>query len=208
MYNINEFHPYFLTQHFDVKKYNHRNKKIKKNKLDNNYDKAFFNFLDIIKYKIPINYNKIIERQIKLEICQQMENFKFKTKDKVNENLCYDEHINLFTLSCLCNFFDINIMFVNENVYCILNHNNINNNVYGINKNKDIYNIKNDKLEFIKENYYKIDNITKPIYSITKYKLDELKEIATILHLEYDNKYKKNNIYELIKEHLNNIIFF
>ena len=60
----------------------------------------------------------------------------------------------------------------------------------------------------LSEFIYKIDNITKPIYSITKYKLDELKEIATILHLEYDNKYKKNNIYELIKEHLNNIIFF
>ena len=207
MCSISEFQSYFLTQHFDVKKYNYKHKRIKKNIIDINFDKLFFNFLTIIKYKIPINYNKIIEKQIKLEICQKIEEFKFKLKDKVNENLCYDDTINLYTLSCLCNYYKINMIFINENVYFILNfiEDNVN---YGININKDIYNLKQEKLEHIIENYYKIDNINKPIYSITKYKLDELKDISNILHLEYDNKYKKNDIYELIKQHLNNIIFF
>ena len=49
-----------------------------KNKLSKDFDKLFFNFLVIINYDIPINYNRKEEINIKYIISQNIENLKYK----------------------------------------------------------------------------------------------------------------------------------
>lgn len=184
------------------------NKEIKKNKLDDNFDKLFFNFLIIIGYpELDINYNNNIEKNIKYIFAQNLEKIKFKKMNNVIENLCYEENINLYTLSALCKYNNLNFIYVNENIKYEMFYNEDSNSYYLVNNNKDIKFVKKENLCKICENKYNIQNIEKPINSITYYKLDELTDIYNIL-INNDNnvKYKKKEIYEIIKKNIYSLI--
>lgn len=177
----------------------------KKNNLSYDFDKLFFNFLIIIKYNIPFNYNKHIEKNIKYEIAHDMEKFKFKLKNKIIENLCYEDNINLYTLFGLSTFFNKNLLFFKECIYfkMFTNHSNV---FYLINENKDIFQIKEDKKNLILEENYELTDINKPIYSITHYKVYDLELICDKIKIKLNEKYKKKELYEFIKNYLINII--
>ena len=200
--NLDNYQIYFLNK--ENKKI-HNNKINKKNNLSNDFDKLFFNFLIIIKYNIPFDYNRYIEKNIKIEIAHKMENFKFKLKNRIIENLSFDNNINLFTLYGLSIFFNLNLLFFKENIYFkMFSHKS--DNYYIVNDLKDIYSVKENRINKIIEDYYEITDINKPIYSITYYKVEELQNISNKLNLIMNQKYKKKEIYYFIKNYLTNII--
>tara|TARA_B110000285_G_scaffold137144_1_gene153612 strand:+ start:161 stop:721 length:561 start_codon:yes stop_codon:yes gene_type:complete len=184
------------------------NREKKKSKLDNNFDKLFFNFLIIIEYpELDINYNNNIEKNIKYNFAQNLENIKFKKMNNVVENLCFEENINLYTLSALCKYYNLNFIYINENIKFEMFYNESGNSYYLVNNSKDIKFVKKENLSKICENKYDIKNIEKPINSITYYKLDELTEIYNKINNDYsDIKYKKKEMYEIIKKNIYSLI--
>ena len=184
------------------RKYKYETKK----KLNNNYDKLFFNFLCIISpEKLTCKYNRIDEKNIKYEISHKMIDFKYKQIENVINNLCYEVDINLYTLSALASFNNVNLIYSNNNIYSVLSDNS-DKSFFLVNTNKDIYQICEDKLDKIKSTCYNVENILKPMYSMSYYKLDDLKEMIDKMkiELETDKKYKKQELYNKIKQQLNN----
>ena len=206
MIKLNEYYLHFLSGR--NKNMFEKFKSEKTKKLNNNYDKLFFNFLAIVSPdKLNYKYNNCVENQIKYEISQKISEIKFKQVDKVINNLCYEEKINLYSLSCLSFFYNLNMIYNKNNIYCILNNSINNNSLYLlVNGNSDIYYINEDKLDKIKNSCYEIKNLLKPIYSITNYKINELKEIIAEMKIELDEdkKYKKKELYDKIIQQLNN----
>jgi hypothetical protein len=203
MYSIDNYRNHFLNKKFDYK-YTHSNKSIK-NKLSNNFDKLFFNFLNIINYNIPYNYNKHIETTIKYDISKTLENAKLKKKETIVNNLSIENEINLFTLFELSNVYNINLIYFNESIYHLSINDENNNKFYMVNSDKDIYHVKYEKIEKIIETCLEIKNIYKPFYSLSHYKLEELKKYIDILkiNLSTDKKYKKIDYYNIFVNHIN-----
>lgn len=184
-----------------------KRKKKKKNELNNNYDKLFFNFLLIVKIEaLTLDYNKNSETKLKYEIAQQMENMKFKKIEEVINNLCYDDNINLNTLSAMCCFFSKPMFYFSQNVFLALNNEESNSEMaYLVKKNLSIVYVKKETIKELRSNSFEINNINKIFYSITHYKLDELKNIASIIGITTEGK--KKDIYDKITQHLSNAIF-
>ena len=207
---IEDYQPHFLYSHFSFPSHE-RKPKIKKNKLLNDFDKLFFNFLIIIKYQIPLIYNRHEEKNIKLNIAQNMESFKYKHKDAIINHLCYEEDIDLKVLDCLAAYFKINIIYYYGNVMLKMLHGE-QENMFWLNEKKDIFTLKRDKYEDwiqMSSMYYEINDIYKPLYSVSHYKADELKIIAYKMNImkESDKKILKKDYYEMIEKYIQTILF-
>ena len=184
-------------------------RKNKKTKLNNNYDKLFFNFLLLVKIgSLTLDYNKNAEIKLKYEFAQKMENMKFKKLENVINNLCYEENINLKTLSALCCLFSKNMIYSSQNIFVVLNTANKevkNEFLYLVKQDLSIVCVKEEKIKHLQETCFEIQNLDKTLYSMSHYKLDELKDIASTIGLNVDGK--KKDIYEKISQHLTNAIF-
>ena len=90
MNNLQKYHNYFIKNRYDIS--NFRKPKFSKNKKNIIYDKLFFNFLNIIKHTdLTPFYNKNIEKNIKLNISQDLDNYKFKSKEKIIAYRCWKD---------------------------------------------------------------------------------------------------------------------
>ena len=175
--------------------------------LNNDFDKLFFNFLIIIKHSnIDINYNKNIEKTIKYNIAQNLENIKFKKLNNVINNLCYEDDINLYTLSALCKYYNLNFFYINKNIIYNMFYNDETENYYLVNNNKDIKYTKKENFIKMCKDLYNIENIQKPLNSVTYYKLNELEDIYNNLNLENNKNYKKKELYEYIKNYIDSLL--
>lgn len=179
----------------------------KKTKLNNNYDKLFFNFLLIVKMdKLTLDYNKHSETTLKYEIAQQMENMKFKKIEDVINNLCYEDVITMKTLSALATFFSKPMCYYSHNVFVELSECQwASGMVYLVKNDLSIVCVKKETIKELKDKSFEIQNLNKLFYSITHYKLDELKKIASVIGINTDGK--KKEIYDKISQHLSNAIF-
>ena len=65
--------------------------------------------------------------------------------------------------------------------------------------------VKTEKNKELQLKSFKINNVNKVFYSMSHYKLDELKEIAFKIGIEPEGK--KKVIYDKISQHLSNAIF-
>ena len=183
-------------------------KKKKREKLNNNYDKLFFNFLLIVRANtLTLDYNRNTEIKLKYEFAQKMENMKVKKIETVINNLCYEENINLKTLSALCFLFSKTMFYCSQNVFIMLNENKHcdNTKLYLVKNDSSIICVKEDKKKELQETSFEIKNLDKIFYSMTHYKVENLKEIGTLLGLNIDGK--KKDIYEKISQHLTNTTF-
>jgi|TARA_B110000114_G_scaffold175115_1_gene204360 hypothetical protein len=186
---------------------NKKFKKSKRVKLNNNYDKLFFNFLLIVRMEsISLDYNKNVELKLKYEFAQKMENMKFKKIEDVINNLCYDDNINLKTLSALCVLLSKTMFYFSQNVFVMLNQNENTENEksYLVEDDLSIVCVKKEKQKELQDTSFEIHNLEKPFYSMSHYKVDELKEISLIIGLNVEGK--KKDIYEKISQHLSNAI--
>ena len=194
--DIFSLHPYMYNRPFNVNDNVMYKKNIKKKKQDER-DVLFFFVYSKINNKYPdllFNYNNSIEKQEKVKMTEQLDKIKFKNKVKILDNLLYEEKINLRTFGAICNYFDLNIIYINDWVYYKMISNN----------DTDIIFIDKDFHEIESMNYsnlYEINDIEKPLKSISYYKVDELKGICDVLSLTYD-KLKKKEIYDLIYDNL------
>ena len=171
-----------------------------------------------IKYETLYNKNNIIERQIKINYIdiirknkQIVKKYKLDTISNIESNLANDKFINIKTFLTLCAIENINILYINKKTYyeMILNDDDEINILYSID-NKKKYTIKygfekntNNKSNIIKSTLYKIENIDKPIKSISSYTVPCLIDLCKKLAIEITNKenghYKsKKDLYESI----------
>ena len=202
--SLNQYNIYFLKSKYDI--CNKNVYKRKKNDINDDYDKLFFNLLNIIKHsELDLFYNRHKEQNIKLNICGELDNYKFKNKASICEKLSYNKNIDLCVLNILCLFFKLNICYVCENIYIKMFYNTEIDNYYILNKDLSFKMIKYEKLLDIIDNKYEITNINKPINSMSYYKLDELKELCYKLNISIEEKTKKTLLYDIVSKHIWNM---
>tara|TARA_B100000989_G_scaffold225342_2_gene172611 strand:- start:1277 stop:2014 length:738 start_codon:yes stop_codon:yes gene_type:complete len=132
-------------------------------------------------------------------------------KSKVEENLTNDKRINLDTFLFLIAVNEMNLIYINGQTYyeelysdeekiCIIKYEK-EQDKYGL------YDVSKEKLEELKKTRLHILNISKPIKSLSSYRVLELKEICKTLNIDImktETKCKtKKELYQLIQEKIN-----
>jgi len=214
MFCISDYNQFFIKRIFNLPevkldiKNDSNNKKNKKRtmKIDIECDKLFYAiFNKMNSYDVThIEYNKINERQEKIKMAENIEklDIKPKNKEKIIENLMYDNNINMKTFNILCMFYKINVLFIKDNTFVKMFYSDssiltMNENYYFLDTTNDT----NNNIDIT--NKYEI-NLDKPIKCISYYKLNELKEISKQLHLPYEN-FKKQQLYDSIVNIINKL---
>lgn len=154
-------------------------------------------------------YDLIKERKLKYAFSHKMENMKYKKLDTVVNNLCYDNFINLHTLAALSYLFNKSVVFFNNNVFCSLNQTMVNEtHRYMVTADKEIHLMFNEKIVVLQETSFVVEDITKPYYSNSYYKVDDLNNIIKSLNIELGcRKYLKKELYEKMTQYLNKCLF-
>ena len=164
---------------------------------------GFFSFETIKNDFIEINkYKYFYIEQIKKNKKILKDN-KFNIKN-IETNLTNYENMSIVTFSALCYIFEYNFCIFDKKICYNLNIFDNSKNICIIKKkyNYLIY-VKEDINEYIKkniENKYIITNFSKPLRSISSYKVNDLINIAKKLQINTKDK-KKKDIYLLLKNY-------
>lgn len=203
---LTKYHSYFMTNKYDISK--KRKPKFRHYTTVDDYDILFFNLLNITKHEsIDPFYNKNKEKEIKMNIGQKLDTYKFKQKEQIIQSLCYEENITLEVLNVLSMFFMLDIVYIQDMVFVKMLYSNIDKENYIIvNQNCDVYTQKKEKIDKILMNKYEIQNTKKPINSMSYYKIDDLKNIYSEMNIEYDERMKKKDAYEFLKSYFEKTI--
>lgn len=194
---------------------NNNNKSKHNNNNNNNKSKNKINdMLFWTIYKIINNmddedlYEKsnsfVLEKEFKIKCIEDLRKIKSKLKiyklslSEIENQLLNEKTINLTAFLGLAVLFNLNIFYIWDNKYYEFN-------CCGEAKPYLIKNVNNsitvldEPVLFYKENYYEVENIKKPIKSITSYTKEELLLIAKKLNLTINNsKIIKSDIYQQI----------
>lgn len=164
------------------------------------------------KYEMLEHKNILTEKKIKIEYVekirkekQTVKTYKFATLTHIENNLANDNYLDIKTFLTLCAIENLNILFVKNKTYyeLLMNDSNQLHIVYLLQNEKYGYEINTTNAEQIKSTLYKLDNIDKPIKSMTGYKISELVEICEKLAIDIMNKETnkakcKKDLYEAI----------
>jgi len=193
------------------------NNNTNKSKNNNNNNKSKNKINDMLFwtiYKIINNiddedlYEKsnsfVLEKEFKIKCIEDLRKIKSKLKiyklslSEIENQLLNEKTINLTAFLGLAVLFNLNIFYIWDNKYYEFN-------CCGETKPYLIKNVNNsitvldEPVLFYKENYYEVENIKKPIKSITSYTKEELLLIAKKLNLTINNsKLIKSEIYQQI----------
>jgi hypothetical protein len=191
-------------------------------------DKLFWCFFIILKgydeYEINRSNSFSLEKQIKIEAVEKLKSIKEQLKDlklkrtELEDELVNKQMITLKGLCALCLVHNVSITYVFGRKYCEINNNNNNNNKKGIiiqNEKKEDslkwtsneLNDSDDFLNKLREEYWLIENIQKPLKAPSAYTLPELQAICQKLLIETQCPEKekaktKTKLYEEILQHL------
>jgi len=169
-----------------------------------------------LKYETLNNKNSLIAKQMKIDLVQKIrknkqviKTYKLDTLSNIENNLANDNNINAKTFLSLCVVENINIIFVSKKTYyeLLMNDSDIiyivseiqtqnkYNNKYGFEKANE------KSIDTIRNSLFKINNIDKPVQSISSYKVQDLIDICSKLVIETTNKdtgkiKSKNDLYE------------
>jgi hypothetical protein len=174
----------------------------------------------LLNYQMINNRNIVFEKKHKIDYIEKIrkekhiiKNYKFASLCNIENNLVNDMKIDSFSFLTLCVIENINVIFIKNKTYYELQMND-SNDIYVIKINEKgqygfetIQKIGNDVYETYKNNFYKIENIDKPVKSITYYKVSDLTDICVKLSVETKNKEtgkqkNKKELYESIIQHL------
>jgi hypothetical protein len=174
----------------------------------------------LLNYQMINNRNIVFEKTNKIEYIEKirkekhiLKNYKFASISNIENNLVNDFKIDTFSFLTLCVIENINVIFIKRKTYYELQMND-SNTVYIIKQNENekygfemIEKTNKNVYDNYKNNYYQIDNIDKPIKSITYYKVSDLIDICIKLCIEQTNtetgKQKpKKELYESIIQKL------
>jgi len=215
MTNISE--KYMLTHENIIKLLPNANDKkrdtikneVKKYKTNiNNSDQLFWIIYKIVEgdYMYETNCNFKTEKDFKIKCIENLRLIKPKLKtyklrlNIVEDQLLNSKKINLEAFFALSLLYNLNIFYVwnnkffeficsdNSDIYII---NNVNDNI--------VIEDNNSKLDYYKENLFNIENLNKPLKSVTSYTKDDLLTIAKKLNIDnIPSKITKKDIYEKI----------
>jgi hypothetical protein len=169
-------------------------------------------------YEILNVKNSLIAKQLKINYVSKIrenksviKTYKFDTITSMESNLANDNNISIKTVMSLCAIDKINVIFVSRSTYFELLMNDTGP-IYII-REVDVhskYNKKygfeiasNNSLENIRATLYKIDNLDKPIKSLSYYKVKDLTDICVKLGIDINKPetgkhMTKNELYETI----------
>lgn len=183
---IASFSPYFMKSSFDLPEMTHRKKR---KKIPPSLFTQFYKRVhEIDRAHIDDKtYQEWIERT---RLAEKLEPLKFKQKETIINNLVYDKELSLETLSILCSFYKVNLIYVKGRTVVKMIH-----------SDKPIW-FMNESNQFIDEinieSYLEI-TLEKPLKSVSYYKLADLQDMSTRLLLPIE-KYKKQELYNSIKQ--------
>jgi hypothetical protein len=198
MLNIRDYSNLFMKRTFDLPKY--KQKKIKKK--EEPYDYLFYEIYRKINNLDYISFTTYNEKQVKTKMAEEINKLKIKKKDFIMDNLLYDFNIHLITLNAICMYYKINLIFVKDQIYIKMFHNE-DSPILVMDHNFKFL----DYTETIYNTHYEIINLEKPMNCMSYYKLDELIQIAIKLHLNHE-KIKKQILYDSIYNNLVNLNIF
>lgn len=170
-------------------------------------DKLFWCFFIILKgydeYEMNHSNAFSIEKKIKIEAVEKLKSIKEKLKElklkrtELEDNLVNQPTISIKGLYALCLVHNISITYIYGRKYCEINPEAISdlNNKKGViiqnDKKEDSlrWDEQNDEfLRNIKENYWFIENIQKPLNAPSAYTLKELQDICQKLQIDLETK--------------------
>ena len=155
--------------------------------------------------------NLIIEKKIKIEYVEKLrkekqllKTYKFATLTHIENQLANEQRIDINTFLTLCVLENLNIFYISKNTYFELLMNDtsvihlikkgfVNGNNYVTNFGYKTDNKESEEMTKYKNEFYKIDNIDKPIKSISTYKVQELIDFCNKLSIETANNQTKKN---------------
>lgn len=176
-----------------------------------------------VAYELIQPINLVIEKKIKIEYIEKIrqnkaliKQHKFATLSHVENQLLNEQRIDIKTFFSLCVLEKMNVFYIHKKTYYELqmnkddNNNDVNNSTFilysSINpkiNNHIKYGFElgiSEKIENFKKEFFHIENLEKPIKSISAYKLNELLEYCKRLGIEtmnQNNKTKnKKELYE------------
>lgn len=227
---INGLNDYMLTQRNIVsyskllntdRKQDNTKKNTKKNIIDNTNnifypkqkDSLFWCFFIALYglHDYDIIHNIFIkEKEMKYKWIEQIRNKKEILKPiKISRTTVEDElanctRISMATIKALCHLFDINIFYIdNKKFYEIIT--NENNPVFVIEKKEQMYglkkNLSTEQLEYYRNHFWKLENLDKPLKAISSYKINDLRNICTKLHIDFVNM-TRPQMYQAILSYL------
>jgi hypothetical protein len=191
-------------------------------------DKLFWCFFILLKgydeYEMNRSNSFSLEKKIKIETVEKLKSIKEKLKElklkrtELEDNLVNQPTISIKGLYALCLVHNISITYIYGRKYC-----EINTDATESDTKKGII-IQNDKkedslrwnddptdefLNNVKENYWFIENIQKPLKAPSAYTLKELQDICQKLEIDLDIKVDektkqktKSKLYEEILSHI------
>ena len=165
-----------------------------------------------VKYEMLEYKNILTEKTLKIEYVekirkekQTVKTYKFATLTHIENNLANENLLDVKTFLTLCAIENLNILFVKNKTYyeLLMNDSNELHTVHLLQNYKYGHEINPTGAEQIKATLYKLDNIDKPIKSMSGYKLSELVEICEKLAIDIVNKdtnksKNKKELYESI----------
>ena len=148
------------------------------------------------------------EKEVKYKWIEEFRQRKdiFKTikisRNTVENELANAKKISMNTIKALCHLKGINTFFIDNKKYYEIMIND-NNPCYVIEKMDSKYGLKqsitNDKLDYYRNNFWKLENLDKPLKAISSYKSNELKDICKRLHIDItSSKITKQEMYQEI----------
>jgi hypothetical protein len=180
-------------------------------------DTLFWCLFFIKNSMVPDNINLVVEKKYKIEYIEKirknkqlLKSLKLSSLSAIENKLVNENIINIETFLLLCALENINILYVSNKTYyeSILNDADDDIHIIIRNKTKYSYNgcLKDDIVNF-RKTLYKIENIKKPLLSVSSYKSSELIDICNKLNINTlnneTNKVKtKQLLYETISQYL------
>ena len=190
--------------------------------IPNQQDSLFWCFYIIkngdLSYETLNNKNTLIAKQMKIELVDSIRKnkdivkmYKFDTISNLESNLANDNNLNINTFLTLCAIENINIIFLRKNTYYEMLMND-SDKIYILHEiqSQSKYNNKygyemgtNESISNIRNTFFKLEAIHKPIKAISAYRLDELINICNKLVININNNItskqkSKKELYESI----------
>jgi hypothetical protein len=231
---INNLHNFMLNKD-NITQFNHLNYPICKKKTDasttnikniNNHNNIFFNpnlkdtlfwcLFFIKNSSVPENINLVVEKKYKIEYIEKirknkqlLKSLKFSSLSRIENILVNENSIDIETFFLLATLENLNILYVNNKTYyeSIINSAD---NIHIIIRNKTKYSYNgysNDDIANFRKTLYKIENIKKPLLSLSSYKSIDLIDICNKLNIytlnNDTNKIKtKQLLYDSISQYI------
>lgn len=180
-------------------------------------DSLFWCFYIIVNgisnYEMITHRNLIIEKKLKFEYIDKIRQnkdilkiYKFATLQHIENILANEQKIDVKTFMTLCVIENLNIFYIKNKIFyqLLMNDNETIYQIHHLDSDKFGFKISSlNDCQTYKDTLYQLDNIDKPIKSISAYKVQDLIDISNKLGIEIKDKetnktYTKNKLYESI----------